>query len=201
MQLARVRLARRAAGARPRATGRRTWPSSTGTRSSDPLETSLGVGAGAPPVETDDGLLLLFHERGGTRALHDQGGAARPRRRGRVRCRCSRSRSCGPSCELGAAGRRRQRRLRPGSDPPSRRDDLHDIRRRRPQRRGRVPSRYARAAPRRSAPPPERARTAWRAQISASVDSAPWFSFRPARSSPSQQPPESAVGRARRRCR
>ena len=30
-----------------------------------PLETALGVGAGAPPVLTDDGLLLLFHERGG----------------------------------------------------------------------------------------------------------------------------------------
>jgi predicted GH43/DUF377 family glycosyl hydrolase len=28
-----------------------------------PAETSLGVGAGAPPVVTDDGLLLLFHER------------------------------------------------------------------------------------------------------------------------------------------
>jgi beta-1,2-mannobiose phosphorylase / 1,2-beta-oligomannan phosphorylase len=30
-----------------------------------PAETSLGVGAGAPPVETRDGLLLLFHERDG----------------------------------------------------------------------------------------------------------------------------------------
>jgi predicted GH43/DUF377 family glycosyl hydrolase len=30
-----------------------------------PLETSLGVGAGAPPVVTDDGLLLLYHERDG----------------------------------------------------------------------------------------------------------------------------------------
>jgi predicted GH43/DUF377 family glycosyl hydrolase len=30
-----------------------------------PLDTSLGVGAGAPPVVTDDGLLLLFHERDG----------------------------------------------------------------------------------------------------------------------------------------
>ena len=30
---------------------------------------SLGVGAGAPPVVTDDGLLLLFHERDGARAL------------------------------------------------------------------------------------------------------------------------------------
>ena len=30
-----------------------------------PLETSLGVGAGAPPVVTGDGLLLLFHERDG----------------------------------------------------------------------------------------------------------------------------------------
>ena len=30
-----------------------------------PAETSLGVGAGAPPVVTDDGLLLLFHERDG----------------------------------------------------------------------------------------------------------------------------------------
>jgi predicted GH43/DUF377 family glycosyl hydrolase len=30
-----------------------------------PPATSLGVGAGAPPVETDDGLLLLFHERDG----------------------------------------------------------------------------------------------------------------------------------------
>jgi predicted GH43/DUF377 family glycosyl hydrolase len=30
-----------------------------------PAETSLGVGAGAPPVVTVDGLLLLFHERDG----------------------------------------------------------------------------------------------------------------------------------------
>jgi predicted GH43/DUF377 family glycosyl hydrolase len=30
-----------------------------------PHETALGVGAGAPPVLTDEGLLLLFHERGG----------------------------------------------------------------------------------------------------------------------------------------
>jgi predicted GH43/DUF377 family glycosyl hydrolase len=30
-----------------------------------PLETALGVGAGAPPVATEDGLLLLFHERDG----------------------------------------------------------------------------------------------------------------------------------------
>ena len=30
-----------------------------------PLDGSLGVGAGAPPVETEDGLLLLFHERDG----------------------------------------------------------------------------------------------------------------------------------------
>jgi predicted GH43/DUF377 family glycosyl hydrolase len=30
-----------------------------------PLERALGVGAGAPPVVTDDGLLLLFHERDG----------------------------------------------------------------------------------------------------------------------------------------
>jgi beta-1,2-mannobiose phosphorylase / 1,2-beta-oligomannan phosphorylase len=30
-----------------------------------PSETSLGVGAGAPPVVTPDGLLLLFHERDG----------------------------------------------------------------------------------------------------------------------------------------
>ncbi len=30
-----------------------------------PLETSLGVGAGAPPIVTDDGLLLLYHERDG----------------------------------------------------------------------------------------------------------------------------------------
>ena len=30
-----------------------------------PLDGSLGVGAGAPPVETQDGLLLLFHERDG----------------------------------------------------------------------------------------------------------------------------------------
>ena len=31
----------------------------------EPSVDSLGVGAGAPPVETDDGLLLLYHERGG----------------------------------------------------------------------------------------------------------------------------------------
>jgi predicted GH43/DUF377 family glycosyl hydrolase len=30
-----------------------------------PADTALGVGAGAPPVVTDDGLLLLFHERNG----------------------------------------------------------------------------------------------------------------------------------------
>jgi predicted GH43/DUF377 family glycosyl hydrolase len=30
-----------------------------------PAQTSLGVGAGAPPVVTGDGLLLLFHERDG----------------------------------------------------------------------------------------------------------------------------------------
>ena len=30
-----------------------------------PLDTALGVGAGAPPVATADGLLLLFHERDG----------------------------------------------------------------------------------------------------------------------------------------
>jgi len=30
-----------------------------------PLDTALGVGAGAPPVATEDGLLLLFHERDG----------------------------------------------------------------------------------------------------------------------------------------
>ncbi len=30
-----------------------------------PPETSLGVGAGAPPVATEDGLILLFHERDG----------------------------------------------------------------------------------------------------------------------------------------
>jgi predicted GH43/DUF377 family glycosyl hydrolase len=30
-----------------------------------PAETSLGVGAGAPPIATGDGLLLLFHERDG----------------------------------------------------------------------------------------------------------------------------------------
>jgi predicted GH43/DUF377 family glycosyl hydrolase len=30
-----------------------------------PAETSLGVGAGAPPIPTGDGLLLLFHERDG----------------------------------------------------------------------------------------------------------------------------------------
>lgn len=30
-----------------------------------PLESSLGVGAGAPPVVTEDGLLLLYHERDG----------------------------------------------------------------------------------------------------------------------------------------
>ncbi len=30
-----------------------------------PPETSLGVGAGAPPVQTPDGLVLLFHERDG----------------------------------------------------------------------------------------------------------------------------------------
>ena len=31
----------------------------------EPGVDSLGVGAGAPPVETEDGLLLLYHERGG----------------------------------------------------------------------------------------------------------------------------------------
>jgi predicted GH43/DUF377 family glycosyl hydrolase len=30
-----------------------------------PSETSLGVGAGAPPVATEDGLILLYHERDG----------------------------------------------------------------------------------------------------------------------------------------
>jgi predicted GH43/DUF377 family glycosyl hydrolase len=30
-----------------------------------PSETALGVGAGAPPIATDDGLLLLYHERDG----------------------------------------------------------------------------------------------------------------------------------------
>ena len=30
----------------------------------EPLPDSFGVGAGAPPVETPDGLLLLYHERG-----------------------------------------------------------------------------------------------------------------------------------------
>jgi beta-1,2-mannobiose phosphorylase / 1,2-beta-oligomannan phosphorylase len=30
-----------------------------------PVKTSLGVGAGAPPIDTDDGLLLLYHERDG----------------------------------------------------------------------------------------------------------------------------------------
>jgi predicted GH43/DUF377 family glycosyl hydrolase len=46
-----------------------------------PLDTSLGVGAGAPPIVTDDGLVLLYHERDGrerysTRAAlldHDTG--------------------------------------------------------------------------------------------------------------------------------
>ena len=37
-----------------------------------PVRTSLGVGAGAPPVETDDGLLLLFHERDGHERYSDQ---------------------------------------------------------------------------------------------------------------------------------
>jgi predicted GH43/DUF377 family glycosyl hydrolase len=31
-----------------------------------PSEGALGVGAGAPPVETDDGLVLFYHERDGT---------------------------------------------------------------------------------------------------------------------------------------
>ena len=31
----------------------------------EPAADSLGVGAGAPPIETDDGLVLLYHERGG----------------------------------------------------------------------------------------------------------------------------------------
>ncbi len=31
----------------------------------EPAPDSLGVGAGAPPLETDDGLLLIYHERGG----------------------------------------------------------------------------------------------------------------------------------------
>ena len=31
----------------------------------EPAPDSLGVGAGAPPIVTDDGLLLIYHERGG----------------------------------------------------------------------------------------------------------------------------------------
>ena len=45
-----------------------------------PPPTALGVGAGAPPVVTDDGLLLLFHERDGHEQLQHEGGAARSRR-------------------------------------------------------------------------------------------------------------------------
>ncbi len=31
----------------------------------EPAQDSLGVGAGAPPIVTEDGLLLIYHERGG----------------------------------------------------------------------------------------------------------------------------------------
>ena len=53
-----------------------------------PLDTSLGVGAGAPPIVTDDGLAAPVPRARRTRALQHQGGAARPRhRRGHVAAR------------------------------------------------------------------------------------------------------------------
>ena len=46
-----------------------------------PSDGALGVGAGAPPVATAEGLLLFFHERERQRALHDARRAARRRDR------------------------------------------------------------------------------------------------------------------------
>ena len=45
------------------ATGRTHPRTSADTRSSRPRTNALGVGAGAPPVTTADGLILFFHER------------------------------------------------------------------------------------------------------------------------------------------
>ena len=62
-------------------TGTTTCASSTSRRSSARPAGALGVGAGAPPVPTDDGLLLFYHERDGDRSVHDEGRAARRRDR------------------------------------------------------------------------------------------------------------------------
>ena len=67
-----------------------------------PSAGALGIGAGAPPVATAEGLLLFFHER---------------ERSGRY-----------TDARLGALRGRRRRRLRPGSRRSAERHDLSDVR-------------------------------------------------------------------------
>ena len=121
-----------------------------------PLETSLGVGAGAPPVVTDDGLLLLFHERDGHEhySTKRRCSTTRPARS----CRCSTSRSCRPELDWERRGDVNEVVFVQGAVPQARRIDLLDLRRGRPQRRrrDRLDRRAARA---RCAPPPETRRS------------------------------------------
>ena len=104
-----------------------------GTRSSVPREGALGVGAGAPPVATDDGPLLFFHEREGddhyttkVALLDDETGrravaAARP--------------DHASGAPMGVPRRHRQHHLRPRRRATARRHDLSHLRRSRPLRR------------------------------------------------------------------
>lgn len=100
-----------------------------------PAEGALNVGAGAPRVATENGLLFFFHEREGSEnyttkvaLLDDETGRARsllPRPDHATRA------------SVGARRRHRQHPLCPGRRAASRRHDLPHVRRGRPLRRRR----------------------------------------------------------------